>query len=186
MPKNFPIVLHKNGMRQQIEIPLSQFPVILQLPLFPQPGFLTGKHGIPVKSTGTVAVSLKENASPTQVLQEIGRKYGAEGIEVPAIDPKAFARLIAKSAYASAVAYHGLSNIKDKYVVPAILNNADDDLGTWVGSSPQPLTSEAGEHITQVKTFKNSTTGQEIICVLMKLFAYFPAPGYWVIPASRK
>lgn len=136
-------------------------------------------------STGTVAVSLKENTSPTQVLQEIRRKYGAEGIEVAAVDSKAFARLIAKSAYALAVAYHGLPNIKDKYVVPAILNNADDR-GTWVGSSAQPLAPDAGEHITQVRAFKNPTTGEEIICVLMKLFSYLPVPGYVIIPASRK
>lgn len=186
MPKSFPVVLHKNGTRQQVEIPLSQFPVILQLPLFPEPGLLTGKHdGIPIKSTGTVTVSLKQNTSPTQVLQEIGRRYRAEGIELPAVDPKAFAKLIAKSAYALAVAYNGLSNIKDKYVVPAILNNTDG-LGTWVGSSAQPLAPDVGEHITQVKTFRNPTTGEEIICVLMKLFSYLPVPGYVIIPASRR
>jgi hypothetical protein len=185
VPSTFPVVLHKCGKRQRVEVPLSDFPPILLLPVFPAPGFMRGQHGVGITSQETVAISLRENTSPTEVLQEIGRRYGADGIAIDRVDHQAFARLIAKSAYALAVAEYGLANIKEKYVVPAILGKADD-LGTWVGSSPQPLAPEQGEHITQVQTWKNPTTGQEIICVLIKLFAYFPAPGYLVIPASRK
>lgn len=186
VPTSFPLNLRKDGKLVTVQIPISEYPVVLLLPFFSEmPGFMRGERGVEIASPKTAAISLRQDTSPTKVLQDVGRRYGAEAVEVPRVDAQAFARLLAKSAYALAVAEHGLANIKEKYVVPAILGNADD-LGTWVGSGPQPLAAEQGEHITQVQTYRNPASNEEIICVLMKLFAYFPAPGYLVIPASRR
>jgi len=182
-PASFPLLMVIRGVRQEIHVPLAEFPLILQLPLFePLPAFLRGQRGVPITSKETVLVSLRENTSPTVLLQEIGRRYRAEGIEVPRVDHKSFARLIAKSAYALAVAEFGITNIREKFVVPAILGEADD-LGTWVGSS-RPLAGEQAEHITQIKTF-TTPAGESVIVVLMKLFAALPAPGYVIVAASK-
>jgi hypothetical protein len=182
-PQSFPLIMHKNGKKQSIEVPLAEFPIILQMPMFAAlPAFLLGQRGVPISSAGTVAVSLRPGKSPTDLLQEIGHRYGGEGIEVPRVSHKAFARLLAKSAYALAVAECGLANIRSKYVVPAILDEADD-LGTWIGSSP-PLAAEQAGHTTQVQT-RTGPTGESIIAVLMKFFANLPTPAYVVIVASK-
>lgn len=182
-PTSFPLIMHIDGEPQNIDVPLAEFPIILQLPLFAaMPAFLNGQRCVPIKSEETVLVSLRENKSPTELLQEIGGRYQAERIEVPRIDYKSFARLIAKSAYALAVATYGIASIGVKYVVPGILGETDD-LGTWVGSS-RPLAGEQVQHSTQVQTYTDAN-GENVIVVLMKLFATLSIPGYLVIVASK-
>lgn len=183
-PNSFPLLMDIAGQRQTVSVPLSEFPIILQLPIFSAlPSFTNDQRNVPITSDKTVLVSLRAGTSPTELLQQIGRKYHADGIEVPRVDHKAFARLIAKSAYAMAVAQFGIATIKEKYVVPGVLGKADD-LGTWVGSSPSPLQGELGEHVTQVQSYKTPAS-ENVIVVLMKLFGPLPTPGYVAIPASK-
>jgi hypothetical protein len=182
-PTSFPVRMLIGGKRQSVEVPLTEFPLTVQLPIFASlPGYLSGQYDVPIKLKETVLISLRENARPTELLQEIGRRYHADEVEVDGVEYRAFARLIAKSAYALAVAEHGISNIKEKYVVPAILGRADD-LGTWLGSSA-PLQAEQVQHITQVQTF-SKPSGESMIVVYVKPFAFLPSPGYVVVVASK-
>lgn len=183
-PASFQLRMKIDGNWRSVDLPLPEFPVILQLPVFAfPPSFLTGQRDIPANSERTILICLRENKSPREILHEVGRRFHAEEIEVPRVDHKVFARLIAKSAYCLAVAQFGIAGIKQKYVLPGILGEADD-LGTWIGSSEQPLAGEEAQHITQVKTYYKPG-GEEIIVVLLKLFGTLPAPGYLVVVGSK-
>jgi hypothetical protein len=116
---------------------------------------------------------------------ELLKKFKAEkvGIELRA-DPKCFAQLLAKIAYAFAVAQLNGRRFKDVYVRPVIFGDMTS-AGRWIGSSERVLSPEPDDfqHSMQMKTFRTSSQqdSAEIAIVLVKLFANVPSPGYSII-----
>jgi len=72
---------------------------------------------------------------------DVARRYGAQEFEIPsAQEPHAFALMIAKIGLAFAAAEGRLSLIKDRpFVAPAILGQTDD-IGKWMGTITEPVT----------------------------------------------
>jgi hypothetical protein len=86
-----------------------------------------------------------------------------------------FARAIGKIAYGFAVLQLGLERIMDRYVVPAVLGEAND-IGRWVGNDAvAPLGASTGLHALTIRVDAKEAH------VFVRLFANFGAPEYHVV-----
>ena len=131
-PKNLPIWRDKDSMDSKIDVPLSDYPAYLHLPVFKPPAFIEGRD----YSCGIEMTGLQVKLVGPVRHEDINRKYDSrEIVTYGNLKPPSFARLIAKIAYCLTVGQHGLENIEECFVLPAILG-AVDDIGKWVGSAP--------------------------------------------------
>jgi hypothetical protein len=187
-PRGFELFITRGGKRESIWMPLDEYPVILPMPVFaPTPSGVTGPtHPDELFPRQIVMITLG-TAHASELLLQIKQKYNADQVELPPLDVGNFARMIAKSAYALAVANLGLENARGNGIAQAILDPTQD-IGRFIGSGFGPVIEpEQVQHITQVQTFTRPSSQEHMVVVLMKLFANMPAPGYivgWVTPSE--
>lgn len=139
-PKHFPLKFIKNGAEQVIQLPIEEFPILLHFPIFCPPAYLNPEgyeKGILVSGVATVSFGPRP--------EEVGKRLGVETLRInQAQEPVAFARMIAKIAYAWAAAENKLDFIRGTpFVLPAILGEADD-IGRWVGTLTDPIVKYEG------------------------------------------
>lgn len=134
-PKRYPLTVVKDGKEQEIEVPIEDFPILLHFPIFEPPAYLN-----PAGYEKGIRISGIATASFGQQPKEVAKRLGVEEISIPqAQEPVAFARMIAKIAYAWAAAERKLDLIRGApLVVPAILGETDD-IGRWVGTLTEPI-----------------------------------------------
>lgn len=154
-----------NGVEKKVDLPLEQYPILLTLPIFPVPQYLSGAQASGIKVSGIHSILF--GPTPADVLMKLG---GQEIRITTASDhPHAFPRMLAKIAYASSIAL-GFDKILEgsSFVLPAILG-IKDDIGQWVGTVNGPNTKypclhrvamrfERGLLIAEVQLFSDSET----------------------------
>lgn len=88
----------------------------------------------------------------------------------------AFAQLLAKIAYGSAVAMLGLDSMEEVFVLPGILGQRDD-IGTWVGCPPGAFDEDPGQirDLHEVRVLQNQDR------TLMAIIRLFRGVQYQVI-----
>ena len=131
-PSLYPLIIVKGGEEVQIEVPIEDYPILLHFPVFSVPGITYPEgytQGIQIVGIDTISFGIKPD--------EAAKRLGVTTIKLDqAAEPTAFARMIAKIAYAWAAAEGKLSLLKGQpFVVPAILGQTDD-IGRWVGTLP--------------------------------------------------
>lgn len=134
-PKHFPLKVMKNGIEEEIQVPIEEFPILLHFPIFDPPAYLRPggyEKGILVGGVATVSFGPRPEV--------VAKRLGVEILSIKqAQEPIAFARMIAKIAYAWAAAEKKLDLIRGKpFVLPALLGEADD-IGRWVGTLTDPI-----------------------------------------------
>lgn len=134
-PKSCFLIITKNGQEQQIEVPLEKYPILLNFPIFEPPAYLYPneyKKGILLSGIATVSFGQRP--------EEVAKSLSSEKTGIPQDqEPVAFARMIAKIAYAFAAAERKLDLIFGvPLVLPAILCKKDD-IGRWVGTLTEPI-----------------------------------------------
>jgi len=180
-PKSYPLTIEKKRKRENIEVPLDQYPIILPFPLFSVPGYLNPEgYAKGIKLEGIALVSF--GPRPENVL----KKFGAERISIqPRRDkPVDFARMIAKIAFSMAVAVGTFAEMKDHHspVVPAILGKAND-IGRWVGTITDPTSSHEG-HLHRVLIQRDEQKG--LLLGDVQLFSDSQTPRYGIILGKLK
>ncbi len=130
VPTEYPIRIIRGNRAETIGLPLEEYPILLPMPIFDIPSFLSGDEetkGIKIIGVDTISFGPRP--------EEVGKKIKAKIIEVtPEKDfPNEFARMLAKIIYVYATAELGLSKTKEAFVLPAILGQKDD-IGRWVGT----------------------------------------------------
>jgi hypothetical protein len=163
-----------DGQEQKIEAPWQDHWKVIPLPVFEPPAFLDGR----VYKAGVEAHSM-DIAWVGESPQEIAKLHNAEdvvfkmrsGLRVAT----AFAKLVAKIAYSSAVMEFGLSGIQEAFIVPAILGKRDD-LGRWVGCDRQRIMgTKYNLWHTKLEIFRG------LILARVKLFARSDGTEYVVV-----
>lgn len=171
-PSHLPIRVRRGGVEIEIQVPVDEYPAILALPIFAQPGYLAGRSN----SVGIDIVDTAQTQIAGLPLAELRRKYSGDYLGVRlTYQPVKFARTVAKVAYGFTVLSLGLEHIADRYVLPALLGEANN-IGRWVGcDGSSPLGPSSGLHAVTLRM-----EGKEIH-VLVRLFAQFGAPEYHVV-----
>lgn len=180
VPKSFPLLVTRGGKEERVDAPIADHLVLLPLPIYPAPAFIN-----PYDYSGGIKLDKVQVLRFGQDPEELLKTYGAEKVGMEfRIDHRIFARLLAKIAYAFALAHLKGRRFRTVYVLPIIMGDVSD-AGKWIGSSEAVLDPEPPgvQHSMQMKTFRQQPEqgGAEIAIVLMKLFADVPCPGYVVI-----
>jgi hypothetical protein len=116
-PSTFPLTIFRKGKEKVIDVPLKEYPILLQFPIFPPPAFLNPNgyaNGILVSGVATVSFG------PSPI--EVAKRHKASSIKMSqSIQPVAFARVFAKIAFAMAAAERILERIDgDCLALPSI------------------------------------------------------------------
>lgn len=125
-----PVRVVRDGTQSEIELPLDEAPIMLYFPEFAPPGRVTGNRQTGIDMIGVASLCF----GPTP--DAVARKLGAQSVtlESTGYEPVAFARMLAKIAFATAYAEGALSHIEEPSpAIPAILGEAND-IGYWVGT----------------------------------------------------
>ncbi len=172
-PSTYPLTIVRNGVTKEVQLPVEEYPVLLPMPIFKPPGYLTGEaQGTGINVIGIDTLCFENNP------QDVGKRLGASEIKVSARrdKPTDFARMLAKIGYSFTVATVGREKIKENYVVPMILGQ-DEHFGTWVG------TIESGNIFPSLlHRLKITLQGEgNLIVTEVQLFAQAPGPTYGVV-----
>lgn len=178
-PKTAPLKVKKGENEFEIELPLNEYPILLHFPVFAPPAFLSPSgymHGINISGVATVSFGIR----PEHVLSKID----ATEIAIPQdYQPVAFARMIAKIAYATAFAQGEINLIDgEPFVLPAILGQRDE-IGRWVGTLTGPYKSFKG---LLHRIVFHQDTERGILIGEVQLFSDSQTPSYGVILGRLK
>jgi hypothetical protein len=172
-PDTLPLVVQRNGAKEVIRVPRSDYPAYLHTPLFPPPAIFWRQN--PVR--GVFAnLDMIHIAGPT--FQEISQHYpGAEFVGVRAnFSPDDFARTLAKIGFCAGVATVGLGAFTHTPIRKIILGT-DACIGHWVGCwQGDPHNAHGGIHAIKVMYEPPSSR----IHVFVRMFAQFGAPEYHI------
>lgn len=127
-PKTELITLVRRTSEEKRELPLEDSPLLLPMPVFEPPAYLTGRkysQGINLIGVDTISYGRQPD--------EVAEAFGAS-IQITKEDrPAEFAKMVAKIGYTYAIAELGLDKIEVAGVVQAILGESTD-IGLWVGT----------------------------------------------------
>jgi hypothetical protein len=170
-----PLVVEREGVREIVQIPRSEYPTYLSTPLFPPPAKFWSNR--PLK--GVFAnLDMLHIAGPT--FREASQRYpGANFVGMHTnFSADYFARTVAKIGFCAAVAALGLGPFANTPIRKVILGT-DLCIGQWVGCwYGEPVNGTRGSlHEIRVK----SSIPDSEIHVFVRLFAQFGAPEYHVL-----
>lgn len=180
-PKCYPLTIERKGKKENIQVSLDEYPIILPFPLFALPAYLNpGGYEKGIRLEGIASVSF--GPRPEHVL----KKFGAESISFqPKGDkPVDFARMIAKIAFSMAIAGGALAHLENNHspVLPAILGEADD-IGRWVGTITDAMIGHKGQ-LHRVLIHKDEQKG--LLVGDVQIFSDSQTPRYGVILGELK
>jgi hypothetical protein len=184
-PSRFPMKVTREGKQEELMVPIEDDFTLLRIPIFAPAAYIDDRpytRGVQIIGAETI----KFGKDPAELMQ----MFGAQGISVTESYPYVeFARMMAKIAYALAVADFGLDAFEEAYVVPAILGQVDD-VGRWIGSDDHVLDVERQGALHAFGTMKVDWEGngkkERPIVVKVKLFSDAHPHGYEVIVGRGK
>lgn len=174
-----PLKITRNGVQETVELPRSEYPFLLSLPIFAPPRNWTGEAGAGISLRGTHTISF--GISPKAVLDRLGGS--SVSIDAPKLQPVAFARMLAKIGFAFAASEGKLNQLDPQdTVVPSILGHVDD-IGRWVGTLEGP-TRVYPKLVHRLQLYDEKPTG--FLVAEIQLFSDSQTPTYGVLLGRLK
>ena len=173
--ETLPLVVHRNGVKEIIQVPRPDYPTYLTTPLFPPPAIMWRTQPISGVFTNVHNIHV---AGPT--MKTASEQFpGAEFVGFHTnFSPEAFARTVAKIGFCAAVSALGLGAFTNTPLRKIILGS-DPCIGHWVGSWHGEPINEPDSGLHAIKVLYNYLQGD--VHVIVKLFAQFGAPEYHVV-----
>jgi len=172
-PETLPVEVTVNGSKIKINAPRNEALILLPFPIFEPPGYLVpGKSEL--KLIGAVTGSF--GADPN----EFGKRYGAQHLQlkVSGYDAVAFARLVAKTAYANAYVQDQLQRLKNTPDLVRAMMKEPNTIGRFVGTVPEPYQKYPGlRHRLSIHIMPE----HRLLFSTVQLFASAGAPSYIVV-----
>ena len=178
-PKTYPLTVLREGHEEVVDLPVEEYPILLHFPLFSPPALLEPEGYVGgIRVTGVATISFGPRP------EDVMKRLGVTTIQTSQKQkPVAFARMLAKIAYAMAAAEDRLSLIKGQApVIPAILGETDD-IGRWVGTLPQLVRAHNG---LLHKVLFHRDDGKGLLIAEVQLFSDSQTPSYGVILGSLR
>lgn len=178
-PKNYPLEVEKDGTRRTIELPASDYPILLHFPTFSAPRVLTTAEKRPgIDVTGIITLSFGPH--PEAVLRKLG---GDALCTTQTQHPAEFARMIAKIAYSMAAATGALELINEPSPICGVILGTDLAIGHYVGTLDYPLQKHE-DQLHRVVVIPDYQRG--LLIGDVQLFSDSPAPRYGVVLGSLR
>lgn len=176
--ETIPVKVTVNGNEVNIDAQRNEAPILLPFPIFELPGYLDPGSS-QLKLTGVVTGSF--GADPN----DFAKKNGAQRIElkVIGIDAVAFARMVAKIAYAYAYAHDQLQRLKNKAELVRAMLYETNTIGRYVGTVPDPYKKYPGQ---QHRILIHVMPEHRVLYSTVQLFSSAGAPSYIVVLGTLK
>lgn len=179
-PKSLSIEIEGPNGFESVELPIAEYPAVLQLPLLPPPRFLTGqpaRNGVDLCGLETIAFGNDP--------KEVARTLKATIFRYTETDYALsdFVRLLAKIGYSFIVSQVGMFEFDEFPVLPLILGKTDDG-SHWVGSAVFETLSENVGALVALRAEERVAVGdpsQRVLVAQIKLFAASGATGFEVV-----
>lgn len=165
------------GRAFEVDLPLSEYPILLNFPIFSPPGYFTGQASPGISMIGVNVVLFGPRP------EQVAKAHGAQTMRFPTTteQPIAFGRMLAKIAYGYAFARGALDLIDGpSFVVPCILGKSDD-VGQWVFTDASEVVTYPG-----VLHRVDHYAMQDHLIADVHLFADSQSPVYSVILGKLK
>jgi hypothetical protein len=173
-PKTYPLTIIRGAQEVLVSLLPKEYPILLPFPVFSPPAVLDPqgyREGIRVKGIATISFGPR----PEEVL----KKHRAEHIQIARdLKPVEFARMLAKIAYAWAVAERQIDALNGESCVVSAILGKTDDIGRWVGTLGQP-SSHLSNTLHHLAIHRDENRGMLIAEV--RLFADSQTPSYGII-----
>ena len=179
-PSTLPISLVRNGTEQTVELKINEYPMLLHFPLFVPPAYLSQTPDYKAGITMTEVASVLFGPRP----EDVAKALGATQLKLSAnYQPVAFARMIAKIAYAFAVAEGAAGDLEgESFVLPAILGKTDE-IGRWVGTLTKPYETHR-EFLHRIEFHYEKE--RKLLFGEVQLFSDSQTPSYGVVLGKLK
>jgi hypothetical protein len=173
-PDRYPLVIERDGKREEIELPADQYPILLHMTRFDPPAVIDPEgytHGILRQGLSTLSFG--------PGLEEVAQALGASSITLTQQEsPAAFARTLAKIAYCFAVANGALDMLDAPSPVVSSILGETEDIGRWVGT----LTEHAAPLPDALHTLRlHEDWERGLLVAEIWLFSDSQAPSYGVV-----
>lgn len=173
-PTDVPLTVVRGGVTESIRLPVAEYPILLHFPTYlPVDLSLRAKPvGIEMRGISTLLFG----PSPEVVM----KRLGAQSITVRTGGdrPVAFARMLAKVAWAFAISQGADRMLKGPALVTPSILGQSNDVGRWVGAEPGPHKRYAGL-LHRLELIEDRQHG--LLVVEVQLFSDSDAPSYRVI-----
>ena len=173
-----PLVLHRDGIREVVQVPRARFPTYLATPLFPPPATFWSSR--PVRG---VFANLEMIHLCGPSFEEASKEYpGADFVGMHTnFSAEDFARTVAKIGFCAAVSALGLGPFTNTPIRKVILG-AEPCIGHWVGSWWGESVNGTRGGLHEIRVMCSEPGAQ--IHAFVRLFAQFDAPEYHVLLGS--
>jgi hypothetical protein len=172
-PKRFQSRSRSDGQEVLVHARREEAPILLPFPIFAAPDY-SSVSGAELKLVGVATGSF--GADP----EAFARQRGSKEIEFRIInsDAIAFARMVAKIAYATAHANGELRRVKNSFALARAIIEEPNRIGGFVGTLPSPFKRYPG---VQHRIFLRETVEPRLLFAEIQLFASTGTPTYSVI-----
>lgn len=172
-PKTLPLRATIDGVERDIEMPISEYPIILNMLHYVEPAFFTdGREGYPIVRNVTF-IQLQNN--PLELI----KKFNMTTFATQMWDNKMFGRMLAKIAHSLAVAELGESAFTP-YLKNLIRKGTEGDF-KYIGGEPVFITQKKSKNFHEVSLgYKRHDKHIYVVCKI-RLFAFQNCPTYYVV-----
>lgn len=173
VPKTIPVTITLDGREVLIQVIRDEAPILLPFPIFAPPDDYSAISA-ELKLVGVATGSF--GADP----EAFAKRHGSKEIELKIVnsDAIAFARMVAKIAYATAQATGDLDRVKNKFDLVRAMMEEPNTIGRFVGTLRPPFKKYPG---VQHRIFLRETDAPKVMIAEIQLFARVGAPTYVVV-----
>jgi hypothetical protein len=172
-PTALPLRITNNGHDEIKQIPIEDYPVILNMPAMGPPGIFFGGPGGNQMVSGFRIVMLNYNE------QKIRKTYGIQSFASPHWDTHMLFRMLAKIGYSFAVAELGLKNFRP--LLTDMILNGTQELFNHIGGEPNLARDPPSEALHELGLGYQRANGKDYVVARVRLFAKQHGPIYYVV-----
>ena len=168
-PSTLPLTTTKNEIDTVIQIPIEDYPVIFNMPVYGAPGVFVGSPNPSI--TGFTMIALRHDR------RMLRKKYGITAFSGPVWDTHMLFRMLGKIGHALAVAELGIHGFKPA-LRDMILTGAPSAFNHIGG---EPSLSPPSKALHELALGYQRAQGKDYVVAKIRLFAGQPSPTYYVV-----
>ncbi len=172
-PTTLPLTVTENNQERTVQIPVEDYPVILNMPAFGTPGIFIGKPGGNQGVYGFRLVMLNYN------VLEFQKKYKIYSFASPYWDTHMLFRMLGKIGHSFAVAELGLSRFNP--LLAKLILEGDTAFFNHIGGEPDLARDPSSGSLHEIGLGYQRANGKDYVVARVRLFAKQMGPIYYVV-----
>jgi hypothetical protein len=175
-PDTLPLQATVHGKDTTIDMPIEDYPVLFNMPIYGKPGFLTGGEGGTQITTGFTFMMLRYDERKLRI------DYGITSAASPYWDTHMLYRMLAKIAHAFAMAELG----KGKFMpaLPDMILTGETQNFNHIGGNPELAPPSIALH--ELGLGYQRANGKNYVIATVRLFASKGGPTYHVVVGESR